>query len=77
LSRQETANLIPHVYPAYSNDEVMRVQEAALLAGLKSASGDAVVTIDSDLQHPPALIPRMIEEWRNGAAVSKPAPTIR
>jgi glycosyltransferase involved in cell wall biosynthesis len=44
-------------------------KEAALLAGLKSASGDAVVTIDSDLQHPPALIPRMIEEWRNGAAV--------
>jgi glycosyltransferase involved in cell wall biosynthesis len=44
-------------------------KEAALLAGLKSASGDAVVTIDSDLQHPPALIPQMIEEWRNGAAV--------
>ena len=44
-------------------------KEGALLAGLKSASGDAVVTIDSDLQHPPALIPRMIEEWRNGAAV--------
>jgi glycosyltransferase involved in cell wall biosynthesis len=44
-------------------------KEAALLAGLKSASGDAVITIDSDLQHPPALIPRMIEEWRNGAAV--------
>ena len=44
-------------------------KEAALLAGLKSASGDAVVTIDSDLQHPPALIPQMIEEWRNGAMV--------
>jgi len=44
-------------------------KEAALLAGLKAASGDAVVTIDSDLQHPPALIPRMIEEWHNGAAV--------
>jgi glycosidase len=28
-----TANLIPHVYPTYSNDDVMRVQEAALLAG--------------------------------------------
>jgi glycosyltransferase involved in cell wall biosynthesis len=44
-------------------------KEAALLAGLKATSGDAVVTIDSDLQHPPALIPRMIEEWHNGAAV--------
>ena len=36
-------------------------KEAALLAGLRVASGDAVVTIDSDLQHPPALIPAMID----------------
>ena len=44
-------------------------KEAALLAGLRVASGEAVVTIDSDLQHPPALIPKMIEEWRKGAMV--------
>jgi glycosyltransferase involved in cell wall biosynthesis len=44
-------------------------KEAALLAGLRVAAGEAVVTIDSDLQHPPALIPKMIEEWRNGAMV--------
>jgi glycosyltransferase involved in cell wall biosynthesis len=44
-------------------------KEAALLAGLRCSSGDAVVTIDSDLQHPPALIPSMIEAWRNGAMV--------
>ena len=44
-------------------------KEAALLAGLRFARGEAVVTIDSDLQHPPALIPRMIEEWRKGAMV--------
>jgi len=44
-------------------------KEAALLAGLRAARGQAVVTIDSDLQHPPALIPRMIEEWRSGAMV--------
>jgi glycosyltransferase involved in cell wall biosynthesis len=44
-------------------------KEAALLAGLRVCSGNAVVTIDSDLQHPPALIPKMIEEWRNGAMV--------
>jgi polyisoprenyl-phosphate glycosyltransferase len=44
-------------------------KEAALLAGLRVAAGKAVVTIDSDLQHPPALIPNMIEEWRNGAMV--------
>jgi len=44
-------------------------KEAALLAGLKAASGDAVVTIDSDLQHPPQLVPTMVEEWRKGAMV--------
>jgi glycosyltransferase involved in cell wall biosynthesis len=44
-------------------------KEAALLAGLRFSSGDAVVTIDSDLQHPPALIPSMIDAWRNGAMV--------
>ena len=44
-------------------------KEAALLAGLRVATGAAVVTIDADLQHPPALIATMIEEWRGGARV--------
>jgi glycosyltransferase involved in cell wall biosynthesis len=44
-------------------------KEAALLAGLRAATGDAVVTIDADLQHPPALIPRMVESWRGGARI--------
>ena len=44
-------------------------KEAALLAGLRTAKGDAVVTIDSDLQHPPQLIPAMIEAWGKGAKV--------
>jgi len=44
-------------------------KEAALLAGLNIAKGDAVVTIDSDLQHPPRLIPAMIEAWKQGAKV--------
>src|SRR5947199_8442796 len=30
------------------------------------ARGDAVILMDSDLQHPPDLIPRMIELWREG-----------
>ncbi|MFJ3233113.1 glycosyltransferase family 2 protein [Streptomyces sp. NPDC086787] len=36
-------------------------KEAALLAGLRNASGDSVVVMDSDLQHPPELITRMVE----------------
>jgi glycosyltransferase involved in cell wall biosynthesis len=44
-------------------------KEAAILAGLKAAKGDAVVTIDADLQHPPQLIPSMIDKWKKGAKV--------
>jgi glycosyltransferase involved in cell wall biosynthesis len=44
-------------------------KEAALAAGLAAARGRAVVTMDADLQHPPALLPVMIEAWRNGAKI--------
>ncbi|AGW13256.1 glycosyltransferase family 2 protein [Megalodesulfovibrio gigas] len=44
-------------------------KEAALLAGLTAASGRAVITMDADLQHPPALIPVFLTHWRNGAKV--------
>jgi hypothetical protein len=37
-----TANLVPHTYPAYPNDDVMRVQEAALLAGSGILYGSAM-----------------------------------
>jgi glycosyltransferase involved in cell wall biosynthesis len=43
--------------------------QAALCAGLAYASGDAVVMMDSDLQHPPAEIPRMVEAHERGADV--------
>lgn len=44
-------------------------KEAALLAGLEAAAGDVVITMDADLQHPPSLIPRMLDRWRAGAVV--------
>lgn len=44
-------------------------KEAALWAGLALARGRAVITMDSDLQHPPALIPEMVRLWREGAKV--------
>jgi len=40
--------------------------QAALTAGLEHASGDVVITLDSDLQHPPALIPVLLEKWKEG-----------
>ena len=44
-------------------------KEAALSAGLETASGDAVIPLDADLQDPPALIGPMIERWREGYEV--------
>lgn len=44
-------------------------KEAALTAGLDSATGDAVIPIDSDLQDPPELIPEMLQAWKSGAEV--------
>jgi glycosyltransferase involved in cell wall biosynthesis len=41
-------------------------KEAALTAGLETARGQVVVCMDADLQHPPALIPKMLERWRDG-----------
>lgn len=41
-------------------------KEAAILAGLRLADGDAVVVMDADLQHPPALIPDMLSLWHSG-----------
>ena len=43
--------------------------QAALVAGLEHASGDAVITMDGDLQHPPALIPDLLRAWEKGAEV--------
>ena len=43
--------------------------QAALLAGLRHARGDAVVSMDCDLQHPPGLIPELVAAWRAGAAI--------
>ena len=38
----------------------------ALKAGLDHCSGDVVISMDGDLQHPPGLIPEMIEKWQAG-----------
>lgn len=38
----------------------------ALAAGLRNARGDAVVMMDADCQHPPSLLPAMIDYWRQG-----------
>jgi dolichol-phosphate mannosyltransferase len=41
----------------------------ALLAGLDAARGRAIISMDGDLQHPPELLPQMLQSWREGAFV--------
>jgi polyisoprenyl-phosphate glycosyltransferase len=41
-------------------------KESAMLAGLRYATGDAVIIMDADLQHPPELIGRMLELYERG-----------
>ncbi len=43
--------------------------QAALTAGIEAASGNAVITIDCDLQDPPELIPEMIQLWQQGTKI--------
>ena len=44
-------------------------QQSALLAGFEAARGAAVITLDCDMQHPPELLPAMVQAWRDGAKV--------
>ncbi|OGG92940.1 hypothetical protein A2609_01755 [Candidatus Kaiserbacteria bacterium RIFOXYD1_FULL_47_14] len=41
-------------------------KEAAIEAGLQKAMGEAIIIIDGDLQHPPELIPELVEKWEDG-----------
>lgn len=43
-------------------------KESAMSAGLDNAQGEAVIVIDADLQHPPELISKMIDLWKNEGA---------
>src|SRR5262245_56758155 len=60
--------------PAASQDPRIKVvglarnfgKDIALTAGLAHTSGQAVIPIDCDLQHPVELIPQFVEKWREG-----------
>ena len=40
--------------------------QVAITAGLDAAQGEAVVTMDGDLQHPPEVIPELVARWEGG-----------
>lgn len=73
-SRDNTWNELREAHATYPRVQIIDLsrnfgKEAALTAGLDRAMGDAVVPIDSDLQHPPELIGDMLAQWEKGAEV--------
>ncbi|MDR1911507.1 MAG: glycosyltransferase family 2 protein [Helicobacteraceae bacterium] len=70
-SKDETAKVIQELS---EKDERIRYaifsrnfgKEAAMLAGLQAAKGDFTAMLDADLQHPPSLLPAMLEAVKNG-----------
>lgn len=43
--------------------------QLAVKAGLDYATGDAVISMDADMQHPPQLIPVLLQKWEEGNQV--------
>jgi len=70
-SPDNTYEVLCSLKPQYKNLHIIRFarnfgKEAALTCGLQRAKGDAVVMLDSDLQHPPEVILEMLQKWNEG-----------
>ena len=70
-SRDGTLDAIRALADAHDNVRYLSFtrnfgKEPAMMAGLDFADGDAVLIMDADLQHPPALIPTMVAAWHAG-----------
>ncbi|MHC4267838.1 MAG: glycosyltransferase [Planctomycetota bacterium] len=61
----------------YNNDKRVRGlklsrnfgHQYSLIAGLSNSRGQVVITMDADLQHPPDIIPLLLEEWKKGVKI--------
>jgi glycosyltransferase involved in cell wall biosynthesis len=70
-SRDKTKEVLTEMA---SNDKRLKIislsrnfgHQAALTAGLNHAKGDAIISMDCDLQDPPEVIEQMIEKWKEG-----------
>lgn len=74
-SRDRTLELLRGLATADASVRVVALSrnfghQKAITAGLESATGDAVVLIDADLQDPPEVIAEFVVRWRNGVDVA-------
>nr|WP_321309153.1 glycosyltransferase family 2 protein [uncultured Campylobacter sp.] len=75
-SKDNTLELLKAQKEIYSNKSNLDIKivnlsrnfgkEAAMSAGFSVVSGEAIVPMDADLQHPASLIPKFVELWRQG-----------
>ncbi len=68
-STDNTWDTLKKLAQRFSNTKIIKLsrnfgKEAALCAGLQNATGDACITMDGDLQHPPELILEMVRLWK-------------
>lgn len=63
IRTSETATNIEHITIQFSRNFG---HEAAMIAGIDNASGEAIICMDSDGQHPPELIPLMVDQFNKG-----------
>lgn len=73
-SSDATLSIVKRIAAADDSVQVLALSsrfghQMALLAGIDHAEGDAVVMLDSDLQHPPELIPELVREFENGSDI--------
>jgi len=70
-STDSTLNVLKEVASKNSNIKYINLSrnfghQPALTAGLKHATGEAIISMDCDLQDPPEVIEEMIEKWEEG-----------
>lgn len=70
-STDQSANILNQLAQSQLHIKVIHLSrnyghEAAMLAGIDHAHGKAIICMDADLQHPPALLPEMLKLYRNG-----------
>ena len=73
-SRDRTEAILRDVCSSDSRVELLVMSrrfghQLALIAGMDHSRGDAIVMLDSDLQHPPELITQLVEIWKDGADI--------
>jgi dolichol-phosphate mannosyltransferase len=73
-STDQTANILNALYQKDKRVHVVRFarncgSHAAISAGLNFCTGEAAIKMAADLQDPPELIPRLIEQWQKGYKV--------